>query len=61
MSNGPQVCAGKGLALFIAAGVIATLLEQGDYRLVKPTLDPKRPLPYMYNNYDLVFHDQRRT
>jgi cytochrome P450 len=56
LSNGPQVCAGKGLALFIAKAVIGSLLGQRRYELLRPRLSPERPLPHMYNNYKLVLH-----
>ncbi|HEX2417383.1 MAG TPA: cytochrome P450, partial [Micromonosporaceae bacterium] len=54
LSNGPQVCAGKSLALFIAKAVLATLLSQNRYTLVRPTLDPNKPLPHAYNYYRLL-------
>ncbi len=53
LSNGPQVCAGKDLALFIAKAVLATLLSKHRYRLVQPVLDPARPLPYVYDHYGI--------
>lgn len=46
-SNGPQVCAGVDLSLFLAKAVLATLLEGNRYTLLAPRLDPGRPLPYM--------------
>ncbi len=51
LSNGPQGCAGKELALFIAKAVIATLFSGQRYSLERPPLDPSRPLPYLYNHY----------
>jgi Cytochrome P450 len=53
LSNGPQVCAGKDLALYIAKAVLATLLANNRFRLIKPTLNPKRPLPYAYDHYSI--------
>lgn len=53
LSNGAQVCAGKGLALFIAKAVIAGLLAEDSYVLSAPGLDPGRPLPHMYNYFDI--------
>lgn len=57
-SNGPQGCAGKELALFIAKAVLATLLSTYQYTLERPPLDPSKPLPYMYNNFHLQFRIQ---
>jgi cytochrome P450 len=53
LSNGPQVCAGKELALFIAKAVLATLLHEDRYILQRPTLDSGKPMPYMHNYYDM--------
>jgi cytochrome P450 len=53
LSNGPQGCAGKALALFIAKAFVAALLEQGRFSLGKPALDTARPLPHMYNYYKI--------
>ena len=36
LSNGPQVCAGKDLALFIAVAVIANLMQKHDWQLRSP-------------------------
>jgi cytochrome P450 len=54
LSGGPQVCAGKDLALFIAKSVLATLLHKGNYVLNRPQLDPGKPLPAMYNHFRLL-------
>ena len=59
LSGGPQVCAGKDLALFIAKAVLATLLDKGRYRLVRPKLDHRKPLPAMYNHYRLSVQIER--
>lgn len=53
LSNGPQGCAGKELALFIAKAVIATVLAGQRHNLERPPLDPSRPLPYLYNHYQV--------
>jgi cytochrome P450 len=53
LSSGPQVCAGKNLALFIAKSVLAVLLHKGEYTLERPALDPREPLPAMYNFFRL--------
>ena len=53
LSSGPQVCAGVNLLLFIGKAVIATMLGQGRYVLLEPALDPTRPMPYVYNVFDV--------
>lgn len=53
LSNGTQVCAGKELALFIAKAVLSGLLAGQRYALIRPTLDPSRPLPYLYNHFHI--------
>jgi len=53
LSSGPQVCAGVNLLLFIGKAVIATLLGEGRYVLLEPSLDPARPLPYAYNVFEI--------
>lgn len=51
LSNGPQACAGRDLALFIAKAFVANLLASGRFNLRGPKLDAKRPLPHMYNYF----------
>ncbi len=51
LSNGPQVCAGKSLALDIGKGVLAMLLKNNRFVLEQPDLDPQRPLPHAYDHY----------
>jgi cytochrome P450 len=51
LSNGPQACAGRDLALFIAKAFVANLLDSGRFNLGGPKLDAKRPLPHMYNYF----------
>jgi cytochrome P450 len=51
LSNGPQVCAGKALALFVAKAVLSRLLERHRYTLSRPSLDPSRPLPYAFDYF----------
>ena len=53
LSGGPQVCAGKDLALFIAKATLAVLLQKGTYTLERPRLDPAKPLPAMLNHFRL--------
>ena len=59
LSGGPQVCAGKDLALFIAKTVLATLLRKGRYTLERPKLDPRKPLPAMYNHFRISLRIER--
>ena len=54
MSNGPQDCAGRNLALFIGTAVLANLVEQG-YRLATPGLDVSGPMPATLNHFRLRF------
>lgn len=51
LSNGPQACAGRDLALFIAKAFAAGLLNSGRFTLGGPKLDSSRPLPHMYNYF----------
>lgn len=55
LSNGPQGCAGKELALFLGKAVIAALFKEQRFSLERPPLDPSRPLPYLYNHYRVRF------
>ena len=50
--------AGKDLALFISKSVLATLLHKGKYTLRKPRLNPRKPVPSMYNYFRLVFRQK---
>jgi cytochrome P450 len=58
LSGGPQVCAGKDLALFIAKTVVATLLREGRYTLARPRLDPTQPMPGMFSPFRVVLRKQ---
>lgn len=53
LSNGPQVCAGFDLALFLAQAVLTTLLAEGRYTLERPKLDPRAPMPAMLDYFKL--------
>lgn len=61
LSSGPQVCAGKQLALFIAKTVLASLLKDHRCILVKPMLNSDRPLPYAYNYFQVRFSFTRES
>jgi cytochrome P450 len=54
LSHGPQVCAGVGLALLLGKAVLAALLSRERYVLLKPALDPSRPLPHAYDYFALT-------
>jgi cytochrome P450 len=60
LSGGPQVCAGKDLALFIAKAVLAALMQKGRYTLERPKLDPSKPLPAMFNHFRLSVKVEKR-
>ena len=51
LSNGRQVCAGKYLALFLGTAVLAEFLRKGRYKLLRPLLDPLKPLPHAFNEF----------
>ncbi|HSP78584.1 MAG TPA: cytochrome P450 [Myxococcaceae bacterium] len=51
LSNGPQVCAGKPLALFLAKAVLARLLQSQRYTLRRPRLAADQPLPHAFNPF----------
>lgn len=53
LSNGPQACAGRDMALFISRAFLAHLLGRCRYTLAAPPLDTSRPLPHMYNYFKL--------
>ncbi len=59
LSSGPQVCAGKDLALFISKSVLATLLHEGRYTLERPKLDSRKPVPAMYNFFRLSVRTEK--
>jgi cytochrome P450 len=58
LSNGPQVCAGKDLVLFLTKAVVVALLAEDRYVLRQPALHPGSSLPYRYNYFDLVLSRQ---
>lgn len=51
LSSGPQVCAGRDMALFIAKAFLAGLLGEARHTLDGPPLDATRPLPHTYNYF----------
>jgi cytochrome P450 len=54
LSHGPQICAGKDLLMFIGKAVVAHMLADTSYQLLRPTLDPSRPLPYAFDHFSMV-------
>ena len=59
-SRGGAQCAGRNLALVLATASLAELLRQAEFRLLKPTLNPDRPLPYVINPLTTRFAVSRR-
>ena len=55
LSNGPQACAGKPLALFLAKAILAELLQTRT-TLVAPELDPEEALPRAFDPFRARFH-----
>jgi cytochrome P450 len=58
-SSGPQVCAGKELALFVAQAVLATLLNGGRYQLIAPTLAANGVVPQTFNPFLSAFSGRK--
>jgi cytochrome P450 len=58
-SRGPQGCPGAELALFVGKATLASLLAARRFRLVRPRLDPGRPLPHMLDFFTLRFGLER--
>lgn len=54
-SSGPQGCPGTALSMLIGQATLAILLSEQSIRLVKPKLDPVRPLPRMLDAFSLRF------
>jgi hypothetical protein len=54
MSNGPQACAGRELALFLGKAVLGRLFERHGWRLRRPTLDSRAPIPQAFDHRALV-------
>jgi cytochrome P450 len=52
-SHGPQGCPGANLALLLGTATLATILRKGNPALVKPALDPSKPLPHMLDVFAL--------
>ena len=48
-SRGGAKCAGRNLALVLATASLAELLRQAEFQLLRPKLNPDRPLPYAIN------------
>jgi cytochrome P450 len=55
LSNGTQVCAGKQMALLLGTAVLASLLKDREYTLLKPQLDATKPLPHAMNYFRTTF------
>jgi len=50
-NNGPRVCAGRDLVLFLMTAVLARLLSQHRYVLQEPVLQSYDRLPYLFNQF----------
>jgi cytochrome P450 len=51
MSNGPQSCVGRRLALFLGKSVLGEALKNATFRLESPNIRPDRPIPYGIDTY----------
>ena len=60
-SHGPQGCPGTGLALFVGKAVLGGLLSACEPRLLEPSLDPAKELPYALDFFTLRFELERRA
>jgi len=54
-SRGGAQCAGRNFALLLGTASLAELLRQGEFDLLRPKLDPDRPLPYGINPLKVRF------
>jgi cytochrome P450 len=52
-SNGPQICAGADLAMFLGVAAMAHLLAASRFTLASPALPTAGELPFMLNHFDL--------
>lgn len=52
-SGGKQSCPGQQLARFIGTAVLATLLTRQRFTLLRPRIEPGRPLPHSFNVFRL--------
>ncbi len=53
LSNGPQVCAGADLAIYLGVAALAHLLAHGRWQLESPLLPRSGPLPFMFDHFKL--------
>lgn len=53
LSNGPQVCAGADLAVFLGVAVLARLLSASRFALAAPSVPAAGPLPFMFDHFTL--------
>jgi cytochrome P450 len=59
-SEGPAVCPGRELVLFLSSAMIAAILRDSRVRLAEPAkLAADRQLPATLNHFGLRFHVQR--
>jgi cytochrome P450 len=61
LSNGTQDCPGGPLVYLIGTAVLGQVLTQYDVELKRPSLNPRRPLPYMLDHFEIHFGLARRA
>jgi cytochrome P450 len=54
-SHGPQGCPGVSLSLLVGRTMVGELLKAADVRLLEPSLDTTKPLPYSLDYFGLTF------
>lgn len=60
LSNGPQACAGKDLALFISKAVLALLLSHYRFHLEQPRIEVGQPIPHGFDHFNIKFEKMPR-
>jgi cytochrome P450 len=60
LSNGRQDCPGGPLVYLLGTTVLGQVLDQYDVELREPSLNPRRPLPYMLDHFEIQFGIERR-
>jgi cytochrome P450 len=59
MSNGPQVCAGRELVLFLGKAVLGRLFVAHGWTLTAPSLAADRPVPHAFDHSALRLTPER--
>jgi cytochrome P450 len=55
LSHGPQSCPGAGLALFVGTAMLTAVLSTSRVQLLRPSLNPAKPLPSSLDHFALRF------